>query len=90
MPTTVKVKNPNTGDLIDAHVVKVVKADEPFTYITLEDGSEITMRNTVARVLRYKNTWDENGNPIYDIQGSGYVTINAPEKLKKKTSTDEN
>ena len=48
MSNTVKVKDPATGKLVDGHIVKVVKAVEPFSYITLEDGTEISMRTTVT------------------------------------------
>ena len=87
---TVKTKDPNTGDLVDAHVVKVENADEPFSYITLEDGTELTMRTNVTQVLRLKDTWYKDGSPIYEIKANGNITITSPDKLKKKTSTDDN
>lgn len=80
---TVKVQDPNTGELVDGKIVKVIEAREPFSYITLEDGSEITMRTTVSRVVRHINQWDQDGNPMYTIDGNGIVTINAPKELKR-------
>ncbi len=84
MSNTVKVKDPTTGKLVDGQIVKVVKAVEPFSYITLEDGTEFSMRTTVTRVVRHINQWDQDGNPMYTIDGNGTITTDAPEELKKR------
>lgn len=75
MPMSIKVKDPNTGELVDGKVVKVVKAEEPFMYITLEDGYEITMRASVAKVVRLIGQKDDQGNPKYSIALNNTITI---------------
>ena len=84
MSLNVKVKDANTGEMIDGVVVKVVQADEPFSYITLEDGTTITMRSNVNQVIRLIDKWDDSGNPIYSISAGGSISITAPDKLKKE------
>ncbi len=83
MSNTVRIKAPKTGKTVDGQVIKVVKADEPFSCITLEDGTEISMRTTVIQVVRHKNQWDEYGNPIYTIDANGTITVNAAEESNR-------
>lgn len=86
MPPTVKVKDQKTGEMVDGEVIKVVHANEPFSHVTLEDGTEITMRTTVLQIVRILNKWDEQGNPVYSIDAAGSVSINSPDHLKKAES----
>ncbi len=84
MSIATKIKDPSTGELVDGKVVKVVKAEEPFSYITLEDGSEIMIRVSVLKVIRQIGAWDDNGNPKYTIDVNNSISITSPEKLRKK------
>ena len=63
--------------------VKVVEATEPFSYIKLEDGTEITIRNTVIEILRLEDRWDPQGNPIYNVTSQGTLTVDVPADLRK-------
>ena len=80
---TVKVKDAKTGAMVDGSLVKVVKADEPFSYFTLEDETEITMRTTVSQIIRHIDQWDDGGNPIYTIIASGTMTVTSPNNLMR-------
>ena len=82
----VKVRDDKTGEMVDGEVVKVTKADEPFSYITLEDGTTVTTRTTVLQVVRFVDRWDDKGNPRYSISLNGITTINSPETLRKEPS----
>ena len=82
-PLVVQVTDKKTGELMDGKVVKVVKADEPFSYIKLEDGTEFTMRSNVTQVIRLLDRWDEDGNPVYKIDVRGSMTKNSPASLKR-------
>ena len=81
---TVKVQDAQTGKLVDGRAVRIEKAEEPFTHITLEDGTEITMRMTVIQVIRHVDQWDDDGNPRYTINASSTTTITSPEELKRQ------
>ena len=84
----VQVTDQKTGKLLDGKVIKVVKADEPFSYIKLEDGTEITMRTNVTQVIRLLDRWDENGYPMYTIEARGSLTTNSPTSLKRVPDDD--
>ena len=73
--------NPNRQ--AEAVIVRVKEALEPFTYITLEDGTTLTMRTTVLEVARFLDRWDKNNNPVYNVTSQGSLTIAAPDSLKK-------
>ena len=73
-----------TGKNVDGDLVKVVKAVEPFTYITLEDGTEITVRTTVTEVVRQIGQWNNNGDPIYNIAFNTSITTDVPKSLRKE------
>ena len=77
-----QINNPKTDT--KKKVVRVVKAHEPPSYITLEDGTEVTMKNSVSQIIRHLDQWGENGKPIYTIEASTTITINSPDHLKKE------
>ena len=83
MALTVKVKDSKTGATVDGSPVKIVKADEPFSYFTLEDGTEIVMRTTVGQIIRHIDQWDDGGRPIYTITATGITTITSPNNLMR-------
>ena len=72
---SIKVEDPESGEIVDGKVVKVVKADEPFMYITLEDGYELMMRTSVVKVVRLIGQKDNQGNPKYSIDLNSSITI---------------
>ena len=85
-PLVFKVKNQKTGEFQDGYVVKVIEAREPFSYLKLEDGTEITMRTNVVQIIRLADTWDDSGNPSYNFEISSTITVNSPLELKKSPS----
>ena len=78
-----KVKDPKTGKMIKGQVVKVVKAVEPFSYITLEDGTEVTVRTNVTQVVRLLDQWNEGGAPVYQITANSTITFNSPDEIRR-------
>ena len=78
----------NPGQEAETINVKVTQAVEPFGYITLEDGTEITLRTIVLEVSRFKDRWDQNGNPVYNITSQSSISITAPDNLKKGVTND--
>ena len=80
---TVRLKDPDTGEDVEGVVVKVTDAKEPFSYLTLEDATEITIRSTVTQVVRLLDRWNDNGEPKYHFLFNANLTIQAPSRLKK-------
>ena len=89
MAVTRKVKHPTTGEDVDAVAVKVKDASEQFSYLTLEDGTEITMRMNVNQVVRLLDAWDEQGNPMYSIDCGATLNITSPENLKRQPENEQ-
>ena len=83
MALIVKVKDVQTGKMVDGQTVRIRTAEEPFSHITLEDGTEITMRTTITQVIRHIGQWDDKGNPRYTITATGSTTITSPDELKR-------
>lgn len=82
----IKVKNSKTGEFQDGYVVKVTDTREPFSYLTLEDGTEITLRNTVVQVIRLIDVWDDTGNPSYNLDLNCSIKVTAPPGAQKPKS----
>ena len=82
--STKKIPDPqDPTKQVDGTVVKVVDAKEPFSFLTLEDGTEVTLRNTVVEVVRVLERWDGQGQPVYSVTSQGTITVTAPEDLRK-------
>ncbi len=52
--------------------IKVIKADEPWNYIHLVDGTIIKTRHIVLAVLQIL---DDNGNPVIDNTGAAQYAV---------------
>ena len=89
MPVKVKVKDADTGKMVDGHVVKIVNFDEPFSHVILEDGTEVTLKTSVSRVVRFLNKRDKNGAPVYSVEVTGSMTVNVHADLYEESSDDE-
>ena len=74
----------NPGVRVEGELVRIESTQEMPSYVTLEDGTEITLRTTVLEIVRIKDRWDAQGNPSYSITVNGTININAPESLRKK------
>ena len=88
MTSTVKVQDTKSGKMVDGQVIRVVRADEPFSHLELEDGTTITMRTNVVQIVRHLNSWDDKGNPVYSIEANGSITITCPDNLRKAPEDD--
>ena len=83
MARNVKVLDPDTGEMVDGVVVRVVKAEEPFSYFTLEDETEVSIRMTVSRVVRLLGRWNDDKEPKYTYTFNVNATSVSPSALKK-------
>ena len=83
MVETIRVVDQATNETVDAVPVKVTKVEEPFLYAELEDGTNVTVRTTLSRVIRLLDRWDARGEPRYDISFNVNMTVDAAPHLKK-------
>jgi hypothetical protein len=55
-------------------LVKVARADEPWSEYSLEDGTRLRMKQTVVNVVKLDDR-DDNGEPIYSIQSQQTLSV---------------
>ena len=85
-----RVSDPqNPANKIFGTVVKVVKAEEPHSYVHLEDGTVLTSKNSILEVIRIDDRWDDHGQPIYNITQSASLIVTAPEELMREGGQNE-
>ena len=74
----------NPKALVEGEVTHITAAQELPSYVTLEDGTDITHRASVLEVVRIKDRWDAQGNPAYNVTVNATIAINSPESLRKR------
>jgi hypothetical protein len=81
----VKVKNPITGEELNAYDVPLKESNEKWSEFELEDGTKIRMKVTISGAHRFVGKYDPQGNPMYDLVAMPQiVTVYVPEELKKE------
>ena len=70
--------------LVEGDLVRVASAEEPTSYLTLEDGTEITHRTSVLEVVRIADRWDSEGKPVYSFTVNGTIKIDVPPNLLRE------
>ena len=73
------------GRHVEGELVRIADVREgPPSYVTLDDGTELTHRVSVLEVVRVKDRWDAKGNPLYSITINATLQVTAPESLRRK------
>jgi hypothetical protein len=70
----------------DAERVEIVRTDEEWNNYTLEDGSQLRIKQVATEVWRIIGEYDLEGNPLYILKTAGVMLVTAPENLKKKVN----
>ena len=83
MPTRRKVNF--QGRTVDAEVVDFEADKEQWSTYILDDGSSLKVKAVVTEVARLENVYDQKGDPVYLIQASQIMHVNAPENLRRPT-----
>ncbi|OFW43586.1 MAG: hypothetical protein A3J29_18810 [Acidobacteria bacterium RIFCSPLOWO2_12_FULL_67_14b] len=78
----VKVTVPGLG-VIEGYEVEVTETAERWSELTLSDGTVLRIKPVVLSVIRLENTFDNDGNPIYQVKTNQVMSTNVPENLKK-------
>ena len=85
MNETRMIRNPLTGNVQTADVVHVSYAenDDPMI-LHLSDGSVLRMKLDVAEVVRFPDTWDGEGHPLYSVKnGVSMIVLDSDPKLRR-------
>jgi hypothetical protein len=79
-----KVKFPD-GSEHDAVSVPVDDQVENWNQYTLSDGTVLRFKSVVTEVLRVKDEWDPEGNPMYMVKSNNLlVPSQVPDRLRRK------
>jgi hypothetical protein len=81
-----KIKVPGKdGKMVDAIDVPIEQAIERWSELTLEDGTVVRAKMSIASIARVEGQYDPHGNPLYLANSSPIISIvSVPDRLKKK------
>jgi S-adenosylhomocysteine hydrolase len=81
----VKIKNPVTGEVVDAIDVPIEEARERWNEYTLEDGTVVRAKINLVSASRVPDMYDATGNPMYIMNATqSFAVVEAPERLRRK------
>lgn len=67
----------------EAESVDVTSSSEPWANYLLSDGTTIRMKAVLTEVWRVIDEYDNEGNPMYVLQSTGIINVQAPDELKR-------
>lgn len=79
-----KIKINFGSEAVDATPVDINQASEYFNQYFLEDGAVLKMKLVATKVFRLDDRYDQDGNPVYFVQSTNVLSVDAPAKLKRK------
>ena len=82
MPNSRKVNF--QGRMVDAEIVDFEADKEQWSTYILHDGTSLKVKAVVTEVARLEGVFAPNGDPVYMIQASQIMHINAPDSLRKQ------
>jgi hypothetical protein len=71
------------GRMVDAEVVDFEADKEQWSTYILHDGTSLKVKAVVTEVARLEGIYDQKGDPVYLIQASQIMHVNAPDTLRK-------
>ncbi|MBI3323933.1 MAG: hypothetical protein HYZ92_01475 [Candidatus Omnitrophica bacterium] len=79
-----RVKINFAGQPADAASVETTQSTERWNEYLLDDGTVLKAKLVVTNIYRVDAQHDPEGNPIYVIQSTNVLSVNAPEELRRK------
>lgn len=70
----VKVRT-RDGNMVEGFDVPIDQSNEKFNEYTLNDGTVLRAKLVVTAVVKVKNQWDQDGNPVYTVQHQTIVRV---------------
>jgi len=82
MPTRT-LPSPTTGKSVEAEVIDIEEIRDKPIMVRLADGSILRLRMDIAEVVRFKDEWDKEGHPVYNVKTANIVIVSeSPDNLK--------
>lgn len=83
MARTRKVPFPD-GTAGEAEVLGFRSTGEHWNEYLVDDGTVLRMKLVVTEVLRVQDQHDQAGNPVYLVQSTNVLAVDAPEELRQQ------
>ena len=78
-----KIKVNFGNEIVDASPVPINQSSEYFNQYFLDDGTVLRMKLVATRVLRLDDRYDNDGSPVYFVQSTNVLSVDAPGHLKR-------
>lgn len=72
------------GQMRDATILEFESERENFSTYLLADGTTLKIKPVVTEVMRIDGLYQPNGDPVYGVNATQVLAVNAPESLRKK------
>jgi hypothetical protein len=82
MARTRKIKGPDGKDY-DATELTFQNVREHWNEYLLDDGTIIKLKPVATEVVRVEGAYDPQGNPVYILNSTNVLVVNAPDHLKR-------
>ena len=77
-----KIPTPD-GREVDAVFMPFQQGAEHWNEYLVDDGTVVRIKLVVTEILKVEGEYDQQGNPIYVVQSTSVMSVNAPENLMK-------
>ena len=71
------------GTQVEATVMTFRAGGEHWNEYLVDDGSVIKIKLVATEVVRLDDQFDQAGNPVYLVQSTNVMAVDAPEQLRK-------
>ena len=72
------------GRQVEATVMGFRPGGEHWNEYLVDDGSVIKVKLVATEVLRVDGEYDQMGNPIYLVQSTNVMAVDAPENVRRQ------
>ncbi len=72
------------GQEVTAEIIDFEADKEQWSSYILHDGSMLRVKAVVTEVARLEGIYAPNGDPVYMVQASQILHVNAPESLRRQ------
>jgi hypothetical protein len=73
------------GKEVEATEVRFQTIKEEWNEYQLMDGTVLRMKAVVGEVFRVEDTYDNEGNPVYQVKSNNLLIVKPTDALKKGT-----
>lgn len=83
MPGKRKIPHPD-GRMLDATIMTFRAGGEHWNEYLVDDGTVIKLKLVVTEILKVDDEYDPMGDPLYVVNSTNVVSVQAPEHLKRE------